>query len=162
MAPVAGPALCIPILDCSIDQCSGHGTCYMTGGTWACRCEKGWEGDRCNRLGAAIASSSSSASLGAGPIVGIILALLLLLCKSIYGKPSKCDTKLSNCNSSHFSQLTVCFIQMLKLLIPMNFHTVFHTFMFSTDMITHKPSINAYMYAQSSFPVLTIARKEHC
>ena len=83
MAPVAGPALCLPILDCSIDQCSGHGTCYMTGGQFACRCEDGWEGERCSIKREAIAAAAG-ASISVGAIIAIIACLLILLCKLIY------------------------------------------------------------------------------
>ena len=76
--PVDTGEVCVPIMDCSIDQCGPHGTCYMYNGRFRCRCDDGWTGERCDIRAEPVVGGSV---LSTGAIIAIVVCMLILLRK---------------------------------------------------------------------------------
>ena len=76
--PVDSGEVCVPIIDCSIEQCSGNGICYMYNGKFRCKCDDGWTGERCDIKADPIVGG---AVLTTGAVIAIVVCLLILLCK---------------------------------------------------------------------------------
>ena len=76
--PVEDDRVCVPIVDCSIDQCGEHGTCYMYDGRFRCRCDEGWSGERCDIRAEPVVGG---AVLTTWAIIAIVICILVLLCK---------------------------------------------------------------------------------